>query len=339
MPNPAFRIEISGQDSTMLNDRLLSITITDQAGSVNDSATISLDDRDEMIVLPTKGDTVEVFLGYEQKDGVTNPYDGLKSMGTFTVDEIKHGGPPEVLTIICHAFDTGSVFKQQRTGQFHRKKLGEIIQIIAERNGLEPRCHKDLGEIECLKHVHYRAQSDMALVESLANKVGAVAKVQDGKLYFAPLGKISEVADPDTLPPTVSIKRVDMWNRELTDQSRSEVAQVDGRFYDKDEGDTEYASAEGEAREPVTMELSADFPSACEALLAANSRADRMKKARYGFSFTTQGQPELMAETTLLVEGQRAGLPDSFLVTQAIHTFTDGEGYTTSCSCIVPEEE
>ena len=336
MPNPVFRIKVGSVDSAMLNDRLLSITVTDQAGSVNDSVSISLDDRDELIELPSKGDEIEVQLGYEALEGITNPFDGLKLMGTFKLDEIKCSGSPNVLTLTGHAFDTGGMFKQQRNGQFHRKTLGEIVTTIAERNELTPRIHEDLGEI-AIPHIHQRAQSDGALLESLAAKVGGIAKVQAGYLYFAPLGKIEEVAQGDIITPTITVKRVDMEPWDYTDQSRSEFAKVESRYYDKDAGETERVLGEGEARFDNSMEVANDLPNETEAQLSADSRADAMKRAQESWNFTTQGNPDLMAEGRVVVEGQRSGIPDLWLITQAVHTFIDGGGYTTACSCIVAE--
>lgn len=338
MPNPIYRIEVDGSDHATLNDRVVSITVTDQAGTVNDSCTISLDDRDNLIELPPKGAEIRIWLGYESKQGIVNPFEGTKLMGTFKLDEIKWGGPPDVLVLVGHAFDTEDTFKMQRSGQFHRKTVGEIISIIAERNKLEPRVHAEIGDIK-LDHVHQRAQSDMALCENVGNKVGAIAKVQDGKLYFAPLGKMSDISDQDILPAEVTARRIDMTTYDYTDQSRSAYQEVVGRYYDKDEGITEYESAEGEARFETSMELSSDLPNKQEAQLAAEARNDKLQKSRRGFDFSTLGNPDIMAETILRVDGQRQGLPAEFIITQAVHEFTDGVGYAVKVSCIVREDQ
>ena len=338
MPNPVFRIEVDGSDSAMLNDRVVSVSVTDQAGTVNDSCSISLDDRDNLIEIPPKGAEIKIWMGYEPKQGIVNPYDGTKLMGTFKLDEIKWGGPPDVLVLVGHAFDTEDTFKKQRTGQFHRKTVGQIITMIAKRNNLEPRVHQDVGDIK-LEHVHQRAQSDMAIVENLGNKVGAIAKVQDGKLYFAPLGKMSEISDGEIMPPEVTVRRVDMSPYDYTDQSRSAYQEVHGRYYDKDKGSTGYETADGSARFQTTMELSSDLPNKQEAKLAADARNDKLKKSKRGFDFTTQGNPDIMAETILHVEGQRQGLPSDFVITQAVHDFVDGSGYSVKVTCIVKDDD
>lgn len=83
---PDFKIIAAGVNITpQIKDRLLSLTITDEAGIKADTVEITLDDRDGLIELPAPGAPLLVFLGYRET--------GLIPMGLFTSDEVTVTSP------------------------------------------------------------------------------------------------------------------------------------------------------------------------------------------------------------------------------------------------------
>lgn len=64
---PVFRIVIDGHGdiTDLVRDRLLSLSVSDEAGRQSDSAELRLDDRVSVIRLPPKGAEMTVSLGYE----------------------------------------------------------------------------------------------------------------------------------------------------------------------------------------------------------------------------------------------------------------------------------
>lgn len=88
---PAFVIQADGEDITAaINDRLISLVVTDCAGEDSDELTIELHNTDERLDAPAEGRTLEVFLGF---DG------NVVSVGRFAVDEVSAAGPPSTVTI------------------------------------------------------------------------------------------------------------------------------------------------------------------------------------------------------------------------------------------------
>lgn len=89
---PAFRLSINGMDATgQVRDRLVSLTVTDEAGQQSDTCEVVLDDRDASIPAPPEGAAVVVELGYEGTP--------LVAVGSFVVDEVEFGSGPRSLVI------------------------------------------------------------------------------------------------------------------------------------------------------------------------------------------------------------------------------------------------
>jgi len=89
---PAFRIVADGADITQrINDRLLQLKTTDKPGMESDEFELRIDDRDGAVVLPPRGASIEIFLGYTETK--------LTRIGRYIVDEIELSGPPDTLVI------------------------------------------------------------------------------------------------------------------------------------------------------------------------------------------------------------------------------------------------
>jgi len=338
--NPVAHVKVNGVSSEELDRRIKGVRFTDNAGTANDTMEIDLEDVDRSAMIPEDGDKIDLYLGYEPKNGHINPEDSEpKHLGTFVLDEVKWGGPPDVLTLVGHGFDTGDAFKAQWTESYHQMLLGDIVTKVAERNSLQPRIHAELGSI-LIPHIDQKAISDMAFLASLAEGVTAEMKACDGQLYFAPFGRLSEVGL--TLGPTDFDMPEDMLGTySYTRQSRAQYAQVRVRIHNTDEQDvgSNEADAEPEEAEPdAIMELPAGTPSPIIAGLQTKSRATKLKHSRHKLTFTSVGHPNLRAETKVTVVGLRDGLPDKWLIVQATHEFHDS-GYTTNCECITSEQQ
>lgn len=67
---PAFSISIEGRDiTTVLDNRLMSLTLTDNRGFEADQLDLELDDADGKIVLPRRGAVITLALGCFSRKG------------------------------------------------------------------------------------------------------------------------------------------------------------------------------------------------------------------------------------------------------------------------------
>lgn len=95
---PAFSISIEGRDiTTVLDNRLMRLTLTDNRGFEADQLDLELDDADGKIALPRRGAVITLALGWKGQP--------LFPKGAFTVDEIEHTGAPDRLTIRARSAD------------------------------------------------------------------------------------------------------------------------------------------------------------------------------------------------------------------------------------------
>ena len=180
MTAPAFRVVADGTDITdKIRDRLISLRITDQAGQQSDSLEITVDDRDKRMPAPRYGAWLRVWLGYDRP----------VFMGAYAVDEVDLSCGPRSMVIKATAAQTApELVKESRTQSWGNKTLGQIVQEIAKRNGLQPVISKPLSDIQ-IKHEDQTNETDQAFLTRLAEKYKATIKPADGKLVVVERGK------------------------------------------------------------------------------------------------------------------------------------------------------
>ena len=132
---PTFRIVADGADITSLtNDRLLLLRTADKPGLESDDFELRIDDRDSAVSLPSRGASIEIFLGYIGT--------ALTRLGRYTVDEVELSGPPDTLVIRGKASDMSGSGKTTRnpTGQairLHRQSGRRPVTGHASPSGAE----------------------------------------------------------------------------------------------------------------------------------------------------------------------------------------------------------
>ena len=130
---PTFRIVADGADITsLINDRLLLLRTTDKPGVESDDFELRVDDRDCAVSLPSRGASIEIFLGYIGT--------ALTRLGRYTVDEVELSGPPDTLVIRGKASDMRGSGKTTRSGSSEGVSLGSIVNDVVVRNGWLPIC-------------------------------------------------------------------------------------------------------------------------------------------------------------------------------------------------------
>ena len=168
---PTFRIVADGADITaLINDRLLLLRTTDKPGMESDDFELRIDDRDSAVSLPSRGTTIEIFLGYTGA--------ALSRMGRYTVDEVELSGPPDTLVIRGKASDMRGSGKTTRSGSWEGVSLASIVSDVAARNGWQPVCPLAIA----VPRADQLSESDFNFITRLAKQYDCTAKVADGKL-------------------------------------------------------------------------------------------------------------------------------------------------------------
>ncbi|WP_210452359.1 phage late control D family protein [Pantoea ananatis] len=195
-PRPAFYIEIDGTTSANMDARLMSLTHTDNRGFEADRVELTIDDSDGMVAMPARGAKVTLALGWQGEP--------LVSKGDFVVDEISHQGPPDRLVITARSADFREDFNVKREYSWHNVTVGSVVSAIAGRYKLIPAVSVSLKDIG-IDHADQTSESDISFLTRMAQMLGAVATVKNGRLLFIVPGK--GVSASGRVLPAVTVTR------------------------------------------------------------------------------------------------------------------------------------
>ncbi|BCM46564.1 hypothetical protein BvCmsNSNP030_1561 [Escherichia coli] len=207
---PAFSISIEGKDiTTVLENRLMGLTLTDNRGFEADQLDLELDDADGKIVLPRRGAVIMLALGWKGQP--------LFPKGAFTVDEIEHTGAPDRLTIRARSADFRETLNTRREKSWHKTTVGEVVKEIAARHKLKMALGKDLSD-KPVEHIDQTNESDGSFLMRLARQYGAIASVKNGNLLFIRQGQGKSATGKPL--PVITITRKDGDSHRFTQADR-----------------------------------------------------------------------------------------------------------------------
>ncbi|HHT7527883.1 TPA: phage late control D family protein [Raoultella planticola] len=172
---PALNVLIGGKALTVLDEKLISLELTDNRGFNADELTISVDDSQGDIVLPPRGAELSVSLGWQGEP--------LIYKGIYIVDEVSHSGPPDRIDITARSADFRDEFNVKREVSWHDVTVERIVSAIAHRYKLKPIISEQLMNAE-IDHADQTQESDMSFLTRMADILGAIATVKNGCLLF-----------------------------------------------------------------------------------------------------------------------------------------------------------
>ncbi|EQB0888252.1 phage late control D family protein [Raoultella ornithinolytica] len=172
---PALNVLMGGKALTVLDEKLISLELTDNRGFNADELTISIDDSQGDIELPPRGAELSVSLGWQGEP--------LIYKGIYVVDEVSHSGPPDRIDITARSADFRDEFNVKREVSWHDVTVERIVSAIAHRYKLKPIISEQLMNAE-IDHADQTQESDMSFLTRMADILGAIATVKNGCLLF-----------------------------------------------------------------------------------------------------------------------------------------------------------
>jgi phage protein D len=332
---PTFRLfadakgakDYAAEVTARIMDRFMSLTLTDESGLKSDALEIVLDDRAPYIPTPRKGVELRLALGYAET--------GVMDMGLFVVDEVDLVGPPSRMVIRAKAVsleDSETVsaltanLKTQRSRSWHGVTLGQIVATIAKEAGYSPKIDDELAGIQ-ITHLDQTAESDMNFLSRVAVDFDALFKLAGSNLLFLRRDATSSEAARVLVHGPFSDQNTNDtasdWSLNLPE--REAFGRVVATYHDQDAAELVEVVAGKDG--PIKM-LDDPRPDKRSASRAAVAELIRIRRAKGTGSVSVSGNPLLMAETVVLLEGFRADLNGEWLVEKATHTL-DGDGYQT----------
>lgn len=327
---PTYQVIANGSDITSrVQDRLISLTLTDATGMESDVLEIVLSDSDPAAPLeePPTGAELELFIGYDNINS---------KMGLFVCDEIELSGWPGEMTIRARAavYDKSKGGKTNLQTQKNRSwpkgtKLADMVSKIAKEHGLEPAVAQSLKSIE-LPHVDQLDESDINLLTRIAKKYDAIVKPAAGKITLAKRGESKSVSGEQITPALINSSNCTRWR---VVKSKRETAGMVVAYWHavKSAKRNEVKVGKGE---PVRR-LKDFYPTQEMALAAARADLQRRSRGKKTLAMTVTGSPTYAAEAPLTAAGFRAGVDGEWLITRVLHRIDPASGYT----CDIEAEE
>jgi phage protein D len=310
--------------SNIAAKRVIEIKVKDHRGIKGDTASITFDDRDYMLKIPSIGQKFEVHLGYEGS---------LVRMGAFEVNKIiiKESPKCTITAIGSSIFLKKSQLKNPTTKKFSEKTIGAILSYIAKKNGYSLKCDPSICSIY-LDHIVQRKESDMSFITRLVDENDAYLKISNNEIRVFPknkeMGRIifnkTEVKSQISISGLVTNVPTSI---EWVISERTNYTGVKVKFHDKDKNKSTNILVGSEKN---VYEDSRVYESYVVAKRIAGSRLASLQRGTGILrSFTTPGDGNIIAGMTGVLVGFRPEIGPSFQIKEAIHTMNSG-GYATT---------
>lgn len=291
-----------------VRDRLLSLTVTDEAGWQSDTLSLKLDNRFPPIDMLTLTDTeLTLKLGYQET--------GLYRVGLFVVDEVSIEGPPASLTIRARAANFTQSLKDRKTRSWEQVSLKDIVSKIAAEHELDPAVAEDLAGI-AIEHIDQTEESDLHFLTRIARDYGAIAKPVEGRLLLAQRGKAKTLTNQNM--PTLTLKQSDLSDYRFTLVERNKYVAVAASYHITETNTTETITAGEENGRPI-YRLPGLQPDQSTAQYAARAKLDGLARGELTGSISLPGNAQLMAEGTVKLLGFNSPMDGDWVINRVEH--------------------
>lgn len=284
------RLTVNGTDITSeIADRLISLTLTDERDGSVDQLDIEISNHDFSLTLPQPKAALNLWLA--DADGE------LVEMGEYHVDTVELNGRDRVIAITARSADVTDSLRVRREISYHDTTLGDILQQIASRNGLELVIAAALSAVG-VDHFDQTGESDLSVIQRLGDLYDAVATVKAGRVLFTEAGSSSTASGADLPAVTLTMPGDEDWDLRL---ESTEYTGVTG-YWNDTAGATREAYAVGTDVNPLN--LRGTFRSEKQCKSAVDSRWKQLQRAQSVFSATLPtANPYAMPEAAIEFSG------------------------------------
>lgn len=331
---PDYALLLQQKDVTeTFRHRLLSLTLTENRGFSADQLTLELDDSDGQVIVPKRNQTLSLKLGWREQV--------LSDKGKFVVDEVRHQGAPDSLTIIARSVDFRGSMNVAHDRSYHNKTLGEIVAEIANRNRLGNTLAPGLAEIK-IAHIDQTQETDAAFITRLASMNGAVASIKNERLLMLIPGK-GQTASGQPIAPLI-LERSDGDKHLFNLADRKNYTGVQAKWLDaknarqqrltvqrkKNANDEQNAQSYLAGSSENIFIMPTIYANKGNAMQAAKARWESIQQGSVEFAIDLAiGRPELSPETPIQVRGFKEVIDQQdWIINTTTHTM-NSSGYTT----------
>ena len=321
-----FKLTIEGIDrTTTVQNRLIDLSMTDKRGLEADELSLTLSDHDGALPLPTKGNSIQLWLAA--------PDGQLVNMGSYVIDEAEHSGSPDQMTIKAKSADMKGTLKVKRSESHHRTLMGELAKKYAERHQLKLSISDEVAAIE-ISHLDQTRESDMKVLSRLAREHDLVATVKQGRLTVIKAAQ-GKSASGQALP-SITITRASGDQHRYSRADRdTDYETAAASYHDPKTGKTETVHVDQQGKTQPSSDkplvLSKPAASAEQAKTRATAKAQQVKRQVATFELTlATGRPDIKPETPIRVQGFRPYIDQHNWTTEEVTHRLSSSGYQTA---------
>jgi len=319
---PVAKIIWNGKNiSGDLQPFISSATYTDNEEGAADDISIVLDNGSGLWSgdwYPAEGDTIELFLGYENK---------LLNCGLFQVDELTFTGKPDIITVKGIASFITKSLRTKNSKAFEAQTLRQIALYFCSKHGLKLIDNSDnmLGQIY-LDRKTQEEKTDLQFLSELATEFGFVFSVKGNDLIFTSFYKLDNA---DAIKD-ISIFQIGSYSITEKCFDTYSSANMVKRDTKKNTVTTETQAFDGiSAKEDILLVVGSGGN---KKTIEAKVKAGLWSKNRFKQSGSLNdfpGDPYLVAGINFDLIGL-SKISGKYHITRSNHTITGDGAYTTS---------
>ena len=323
---PDFKITIGGKDKTAaIRERLIRLTITDEAGHQSDSLMLELND-DGRLDFPAKEQNILVWTGY--KDPLTGQ-SKLVFRGNYQLDGVEFPFPDSRMIISASGARLRGSFTSPRDDAWIETSLGDIAETIAKRHGFELAISESLKGMEVFFE-DQKAQSDADLLTRLATRYNATLKPVGDKLVLFERGDGNNVSGKPIKPESVPITEETRGSVRLSGRVRQKS--VRANYRNLDAAQEQFVETSDEQPQKVLDQL---FDFEPDARQAAYAELHEIQRQQFEFIMNRMpANPALRAEAIVTISGHpRRQANGEWVIKRLTETLDDQglwQGFTAS---------
>lgn len=322
-----FMILVAGSNiTTAVSARLLSLTVTDAAGTHGDTVTLRIDDTDGHIILPAAGAPMIVALGWEGG--------GVRPVFTGTVDTVLSSGNAasgRSMTITAKGFDATGKAKEGQQRHWDDATVREILEEAGSDAGIsEVDVDPDLEDVQ-LEYFEMRDESFLHMGERLAHEIGGNFRIQGDTAIMSRRG--------GSYAPLVTAQwGANMHSWDLSPSiGRQLFGMVRSRWYDSGEGDWKDVEVETGIESDAVYFDRQPRATEEEAEQQAKALADTIKRDAGGGTVVIEGSVAAVPDGICIVLGARMGIDGPYQIETVTHNVSGDGGWTTALELKRPE--
>jgi phage protein D len=327
MSHPRIVVTIDGQPmSTALVERLVSVTVTDNAGDKSDTIDLEFEWGPTLAIPRRKAIITATFA----MAGA-----GLADFGRFEADEPELTCIPYKLNVQGKSADMRASLKEQRERHWDGADFGTVARQVLSEGGLGVEIDPSIASFKGREgYFLQEGESNLHFVRRVAKRIGGELAIKNGKaiIYDAGSGKrpdgqgmsVLMITPPMVQPDSTKVKFV----------SRDPHKKVRAGYHDSEEATRKYEEVEsGHPYAETDFTLRHNYANKDEAKKAAGAKAKELSRSADSFSTTIEGNAAARggAEVTLVgFHPEADGTP--FVIETATHKFDKGSGWTVDIS-------